>query len=115
MTMSPSFSPDMTALTSASASAALPALIAGGAAFPKVIHQRAGDIKRIDFGGDQRIDKTGVERRSRRSKFEHLAENGDSPPVTFRRHLTEQRERRRHRRRIGVVAFIKDGDFRRRI
>ena len=47
-----------------------------------------------------------MQRTSARPEFEHVAKDGDAPTARPRCGLSEQSERRRDRRRIGVVALV---------
>ena len=50
----------------------------------------------------------GVHRRALGSEFQHVADDGDAPAARPGLGRAQQRERRAHRGRIGVVAFVDD-------
>ena len=41
-----------------------------------------------------------------RAELQHVAEHGDAAAARADRRLAEQRDRRAHRGRVGVVAFV---------
>ena len=71
--------------------------------------QRPGAEQKIDLVGAEVGGEFGVHRRRLRPELQHVADDGDAAPVRPGLRRAEQRQRRAHRGRIGVVAFVDDG------
>ena len=78
----------------------------GGKRIPQRFHQRAGAEHEIDRIGEHRVGERRMQRRALGTELEHVAEHRDAPAEPLHRHLPEQRERRAHRGRVGVVALV---------
>ncbi len=68
----------------------------------------AGRSNRPDRCGRPRWPQSSaaMQRRAGRPEFQHVAEHRDAPAAAGRPRPGRARERRRHRGRIGVVAFV---------
>ena len=79
---------------------------ARGKSLPQRVHQRPATEHEVDPGGLDRLRKFAMQIGPWRPEFQHVAEHGDAPAALPDRRLAEQRDRRAHRRRVGVVAFV---------
>ena len=79
---------------------------AGGKSLPERAHQRAGAVHEIDPGGGDRLGQSACKAAPCVAEFQHVAEHGDAAAARADRRLAEQRDRRPHRGRVGVVAFV---------
>jgi len=78
----------------------------GGKGLPQLMHERPGAEHEIDRVGYDRLGERAMQFGPVCSEFQHVAHDGDAAAAPLDRRLAEQRERRAHRGRIGVVAFI---------
>ena len=70
--------------------------------------QRSCAEKEVDPVGSEVVNQLRMHRRAIRAKLQHVADDGDPPPVRPRPCRAEQRQRSAHRGWIGVVTLVDD-------
>ena len=74
-----------------------------------IAHQWTTTIYQIDVVGLDGLIQPAMQFCTGGAEFEHIAEHRNAPPAWTDDGLAEHVQRRRHRRRIGVVAFVDQG------